>query len=159
MGAVGAYNKKASVMNRLIRSVIIGLFTGLLIAVRAFESRLFYDPLLQFFKTEHTVSALPEMDVAKLYMGLLFRFVLNSLISLTILWCVFKNKSQFKFSAMLYVLFFLICIGVFTCFFFLNAEGPHQFLFYARRFLIQPLLLFLLIPAFYFFGNDTSIEK
>jgi exosortase F-associated protein len=31
-----------------------------------------------------------------------------------------------------------------------SAAGEHMALFYVRRFLIQPLFLLLLLPAFYF---------
>ena len=31
-----------------------------------------------------------------------------------------------------------------------SADGDHMALFYVRRFLIQPLFLLLLLPAFYF---------
>ncbi|GER58172.1 hypothetical protein ULMA_02800 [Patiriisocius marinus] len=138
---------------------MVFLLIGLLVLIRTFESQLFYDPLLLFFKTDHTINALPILDYSKLYLGLTFRFLLNTLVSLAILWFVFKNKKVLKFSVLLYVMFFIICVGFFTFFIVVYSDGPHQPLFYVRRFLIQPLMLFLLVPAFYFFGNAPSLKK
>lgn len=143
-------------MKRVINIIFVLLLLGLLVAIRGLESQLFYDPLLVFFKTNHTVQALPDLNTPKLYLGLIIRFLLNTVISLAILWFVFKNTALLKFSIVLYTLFLLICLIIFSFFYFSYSEGPHQPLFYARRFLIQPLLLFLLLPAFYFFGNKPG---
>ena len=146
-------------MKNLKTGFIVLLLVGLLVLIRAFESQLFYDPLLLFFKTDHTINGLPVLNFPKLYLGITFRFILNTLVSLAILWFVFKNKKLLKFSALLYGMFFIVCIGFFTFFVIVYGDGPHQPLFYARRFLIQPLLLFLLVPAFYFFGNMPALNK
>lgn len=119
----------------------------LLVSVRIWQDVLFYDPLIQFYKTDAKV--LPEFDTLHLCVGLLFRYVINTLLSLCILWLIFKDRQVIKLSALLYGIFFLVLISAF--FFVISAESPNQLvLFYVRRFLIQPLFLILFIPAFYY---------
>ena len=132
-------------MNKLLNIAIIVLLLMLLIAVRMFEDVLFYDPLLEFFK---------------LLAHLVFRFLINTLISLVILWVVFRDKGVLKISGVIYSLALVLLFALFCVLLFTSEEGPHMFLFYARRFLIQPLFLLLLLPAFYLqkqgFGTTTK---
>jgi exosortase F-associated protein len=137
-------------MHRLIKIIAISVLAIGLILVRQFESSLFYDPLLEFFKQDHTTQALPEMNTSKLLLHLAFRFLLNTLLSLLILWFVFRDKGILKLSSLLYAGFFVILMIAFVLLLNTSADGDHMALFYVRRFLIQPLFLLLLLPAFYF---------
>lgn len=123
----------------------------LLLLIRAFEDVLFYDPLLDYFKRDYKNLPIPQMDNLKLYLNIIFRFSMNSLISLGILRFIFKDKDILRLSAFLYIILFLL---LFLTFVFIietatTSTDPWA-LFYIRRFLIQPLLLLLLLPAFYF---------
>lgn len=118
-----------------------------LISVRIVQKHLFYDPLLLFF--ESTSKQLPQYDSFKLFLGLLFRYALNTGISLGILWLFFKDKSVQKLTLILYIVFFIVLISAF--FIVLKLDNPSLLaLFYIRRFLIHPLLLLLFLPAFYY---------
>jgi exosortase F-associated protein len=130
-----------------LRIAGIAILFLLLISVRIVQKHLFYDPLLEFF--ESTTKKIPTYDSLKLFSGLLFRYALNSLISLGILWLVFKDKSVQRLTLLLYVVFFIVLIGSF--FVVINLDDPGLLLlFYIRRFLIQPLFLILFLPAFYY---------
>ncbi|AWH85059.1 exosortase F system-associated protein [Flavobacterium album] len=119
----------------------------LLVLVRVFEEKLFYDPLLAFFRKED--KELPEYDSMQLFFGLAFRYGLNMLFSLGIIWLAFKDKSVMKLTTVLYAVFFVLLTAV--LFISLNTEKPSLLLiFYVRRFLIQPLFLILFLPAFYY---------
>ena len=134
---------------QLSKTSVAGLIALLLllISVRIFQRVLFYDPLLAFF--ESSKKQLPPYNGAKLYLSLVFRYILNSLISLGILWVVFKDKSIVKLSSTLLLVFFIFLLGVFAIV--LNTENPSLLIiFYIRRFLIQPLFLILFLPAFYY---------
>lgn len=137
-------------MNRTLKIAIAALLFGLLILIRAFQAELFYDPLIEFFKVDHSTEALPKMDLLKLLGNLALRFLLNTLISLWILWVLFRKKEILKISGLLYLLLFLVLSIAFVVLVNSTEEGGHLALFYVRRFLIQPLFLLLLIPAFYF---------
>lgn len=130
------------------RVFIVLALVVLLVLVRICENQLFYDPFLQFFKTEFHHQSLPEFNSVQLFVGLFFRYVLNMILSLGILYFMFKEKQIVTVSFWMYVLFFV----VFSLLFFvlLHCNPDFMMLFYVRRFLIQPILLVLFIPAFYY---------
>ena len=137
-------------MNRGVTVLVILVLFACLALVRWFESDLFYDPLLQYFKANATKAGLPEINTTKLLLHISYRFFLNTLLSLWILWFWFKDKNVIKIASFLFAIFFLV--GIILCYISIQDTSAHAhlFLFYVRRFLIQPLLLLLLIPAFYF---------
>lgn len=79
-----------------------------------------------------------------------FRYLLNTLISLVIIHVAFQNWSFTRFS----VKFYLLAYVVLTVTFFIILKGElangYLFAFYIRRFLIHPLFVLLLLPAFYY---------
>src|SRR6478609_1650451 len=85
---------------KIIGSVVLIL---LLILIRVFENNLFYDPFLTYFKSEYAHLPLPKFDVFKLFFSLGLRFYLNSVISLILLYVLFRDTQIVKFSALLYV--------------------------------------------------------
>lgn len=144
-------------MNKWLKwTIVAGLF-GLLILIRLFESQLFYDPLLKFFKQDYLYQKVPEADFVKLMLNTALRFLLNTIISLTILYVVFQEKGILKFSGFVYALAFLILFP-WMVWLIANAspESNYNVLFYVRRFLIQPIILLLLLPAFYYHRHKHS---
>jgi exosortase F-associated protein len=122
----------------------------LIICIRFFENNLFYDPFLEFFKSDFQNKPLPSFDGFKLTINIFFRYFLNAIISILIIFLLFKNKNHVKVASFLYVFLFLILISVLAYLLFISKNPDYLTLFYVRRFLIQPLLILLLIPAFYF---------
>ena len=121
-----------------------------LVFVRAFENQLFYDPFLQFFKYDYQNKPLPSFDAMKLFLGLFFRYVLNTFLSLAIIYLLFKQLQLVKFSALLFVVLFVVFMLLFFGILQFFEQPDYLVLFYIRRFLIQPLVLVLFIPAFYY---------
>lgn len=138
-------------MDKVLKVLGILALAGLLVLIRAFEDTLFYDPLLHFFEMDYKFLPLPEMDIFALQTGVALRFLFNTLISLAILWLVFQDRGIIKLSLILYGFLFAILFMAFS-FIIFTSEGSsgHFVLFYVRRFLIQPLFLLILLPAFYF---------
>jgi len=126
------------------------LLVILLVLVRAYEDDLFYDPFLNYFKSDYYNLPLPETNNLQLLFGLFFRYFLNSMLSLGIIYVLFKDFDAVKFASMLYLFFFIIFVIAF--FFVLSyfGETNKMTLFYIRRFLIQPLFLLLFLPSFYY---------
>jgi exosortase F-associated protein len=122
----------------------------LLMLVRTFENQLFYDPFLIYFNGDYLKLPLPEFDASLLFLGLLFRFSLNTILSLGIIYLLFKDKDMILFTSVLYSLLFLILIIAFFSILYFFKSQENLLLFYVRRFLIQPLFIILFIPAFYF---------
>ena len=137
-------------MPKWMKFVSAALLFGLLILMRMFEGELFYDPLISFFKTNHSTEKLPQMDHLKLVGNVVLRFMITTCISLGILWVLFRKKEILKVAGLLYLVLFVILMGAFLVLMQSSELGGHMALFYVRRFLIQPLFLLLLIPAFYF---------
>lgn len=131
---------------------IVLLFLALLglVLIRAFESQLFYDPFLSFFKLDYQNKVLPDFDGFSLFFGLLFRYVLNTILSLAIIYLLFKQIQLVRFSMILYSIFFLVLMCLFFGLLHFSDQPDYLILFYIRRFLIQPLFLVLFIPAFYY---------
>lgn len=125
----------------------------LLVLVRVFQEQLFYDPFLDFFKGEnHEGKPLPAYNTVNLFLGLLFRYFVNAVLSMGIIYIFFKDRAVLKVSAILYLGLFILLAGLF--FIILNATEPNtMILFYVRRFIIQPLFLMLFVPAFYYQGK------
>jgi exosortase F-associated protein len=138
-------------MNKFLKVLGILALASLLVLIRAFEDALFYDPLLHFFEMDYKSMPLPEMDTFALQTGIALRFLLNTIISLAILWLVFQDRGIIKLSLILYSFLFAILFMAFSFIIFTSEESSGHFvLFYVRRFLIQPLFLLILLPAFYF---------
>ncbi|MDA0178376.1 MULTISPECIES: exosortase F system-associated membrane protein [Mesoflavibacter] len=128
----------------------IGILFCLLALIRFYEKELFYDPYLVFFKNDYLYLDSPRREVAKLIAFTTLRYVINSVISIAILYLFFKDKSIVKFSLIVYAASYLILIILFL-YFVLNPKQEDYYVFFnIRRFLIQPLILLLLLPAYYY---------
>jgi len=138
-------------MKKIGNILAMVLLSTLLVLIRVYENTLFYDPFLQFFEMDYKVLPLPEVDVFALQTGVALRFLLNTIISLAIIWLVFKSMEFIKLSLLLYGVLFAVFFTAFSFIIFTSSESNGHFaLFYVRRFLIQPLFLLILLPAFYF---------
>ncbi|KGL58626.1 exosortase F system-associated membrane protein [Polaribacter sp. Hel1_85] len=137
-------------MNKYIKIVLVLILFLLLFMVRAFESKLFYDPLLEYFKNDYLYKYIYNIDVWRLTVNLLFRYTLNSLISLGLIWVLFERKDYLKFSGFFLMLAFMILIVVFVLLIRDDFESGYLLPFYIRRFIIHPIFLLILLPAFYY---------
>jgi len=134
----------------IMRLLLFVVFIALLAIIRAYEEVLFYDPFLEFFKSEFTNRSFPEYNGFRLFISLLFRYFLNSAVSLAMIFVLFKDKEMLKFTSFLYMLFFILLMLAFYSILLFFGEANYLALFYVRRFLIQPLFVILFIPAFYY---------
>lgn len=131
---------------KFIGAVLIVLGFAL---VRMFEMQLFYDPFVNYFHNDFKNLPYPQVDKLKLFCGLFFRYALNSGLSLILICVLFQNRDILKFSIIMYSLFLIVLLTAFFIVldFFPNASW---LLFYVRRFIIQPILVLLFIPGFYY---------
>lgn len=129
--------------------IIIALFFALVL-VRAFENTLFYDPFIEYFKNGYLSEPIPIFSGTKLLLYMVLRYALNGIISLGIIYLAFLNRDFLIFSVKFYAIAFVI-LSV-TFFIILKGElaDGYLFAFYVRRFLIHPLFVLLLLPAFYY---------
>ena len=137
-------------MHKAVRFILIGVLLLLLVFIRAFEDILFYDPYLTFFENGYLHMDSPRREVVKLVLNTTLRFVLNSIISLGILYLVFRDKGILKFSVIIFSVAYILLIIPFL-YFVINPKQEDYYLFFnIRRFMIQPILFILLLPAFYY---------
>ena len=133
-----------------MKILLIVLLIALFAVIRMFENQLFYDPFLDFFKSEFQLMPLPTFDGLRLFLSLFLRYLLNSIVSLAIIYVAFKEVELVKFSAVLYGIFFVILTIVFFSIIHFYGNTNNLLLFNIRRFLIQPIFVLLFVPAFYY---------
>lgn len=137
-------------MNNLIKYIFLFILFGLLILIRVFEDELFYDPYLTFFQNDYLYIDSPRREILKVTLFTTLRYTLNSIISIGILYAIFKDRGIIKFSALIYSLAFIILIAIYL-YFVINPRQEDYYLFFnVRRFIIQPIILMILLPAFYY---------
>ena len=133
-----------------MKILLIVLLIALFVVIRMFENQLFYDPFLDFFKSEFQLMPLPTFDGFQLFLSLFLRYLLNSVVSLAIIYVAFKEVELVKFSAVLYGIFYVILTIVFFSIIHFYGNTNNLLLFNIRRFLIQPIFVLLFVPAFYY---------
>ena len=137
-------------MAKSTRYILVGLLFLVLVAIRGFEDVLFYDPYLTFFENDYLYIDSPRREIARLVLFTTLRYLLNTLTSLGILFLIFSDKTIIKFSSLIYAVAYVLLMIPFL-FFVINPKQEDYYLFFnIRRFLIQPILLILLLPAFYY---------
>ena len=132
-------------------SILLIIFLVFALAcIRAFENQLFYDPFLEYFKSNYQNVSLPKITIFSLYTNFFFRYLLNSIVSLAIIYLCFKDLSMIKFLSVLYIILFILLISSFHYILIYWTNNNKMAIFYVRRFLIQPLFLLLFIVGIYF---------
>ncbi|HET8837478.1 MAG TPA: exosortase F system-associated protein [Flavobacteriaceae bacterium] len=130
--------------------ILIGiLFLGM-VTIRFFETQLFYDPLIHFYEGSYLTQPPPQFEEWKLILNTFFRFCLNTILSLLILFVAFRCRKIMKFSILFFGAACLLLMILFVYLVFNMAPENYFTLFYVRRFLIQPIFIILLLPAFYY---------
>ncbi|WP_299890257.1 exosortase F system-associated protein [uncultured Lacinutrix sp.] len=137
-------------MGRYKKNIWLAFLFGLLILIRFFEHEIFYDPYLKFFNKDYLYIDSPRFELLKLVVSTSLRFLINTAISLVILFVFFKDISIVKFSVLIYTISYIILLVLFL-YFVINPKQEDYYMFFnIRRFLIQPIMLLLLLPAFYY---------
>ena len=147
-------------MKARYRIILIGILVIVLAAIRFYESSLFYDPLMRFFKSsDYLRDKIPEFKPGLLILNTFFRYTLNSLISVAIIAIAFVDRNIVKFSAVLFLLLLGIAGSVFSYLVFTIENEHFLALFYVRRFLIHPVFILVLLPAFYYYRMHNRRRK
>ena len=121
-----------------------------LVGVRMLEDAIFYDPFLNYFHEANKNISLPQFEWGKLIVSHLFRFILNLFFSCIIIHFLFKNKEWTMQGAVLITIIFAITFPIYLYCIYNQFEIGYLFSFYMRRFVIQPLILLLIVPLFYY---------
>lgn len=128
--------------------VVAGVFG--LVGVRMVEDEIFYDPFLDYFHAANKNINFPEFEWGKLILSHVLRFVLNLFFSCIIIHFLFKNKEWAIQGALLMTIIFVITFPIYLYCIYDRFDVGYLFSFYMRRFVIQPLILLLIVPLFYY---------
>lgn len=138
-------------MIKTIKIFGIIIFILGLILVRKYESSLFYDPFLEFFKKSNfNHLSPPNFHTIRLFISLSLRYSLNLILSLLIIYLWFGDKKISVFSFYIFTIGFAIFCALYFVSICTNFSLGYMPTFYIRRILIQPIFLLILIPAIYY---------
>lgn len=135
-------------MNKYLKIASLLVLVLLLVLVRMYENALFYDPFMHFF--QGCLEMEEQLFPGHWYLNVALRYLVNTIVSLAIIYVVFEDKGAVKFSAFLYLILFLVLYPLFIYLMERVEREDYLFVFYVRRFLVQPLLILLLLPALYY---------
>ncbi|MFC6267125.1 exosortase F system-associated membrane protein [Frigoriflavimonas asaccharolytica] len=130
-----------------------------LIGIRMVESSIFYDPFLLYFHEANKQLEIPDFVWGQLILHHLFRFCLNLIFSAIILQGFFNNKKWTIQGIILMILVFAITFPIYLYCLNSKLEIGYLFTFYMRRFVIQPIILLLIIPLFYYRKQKLDLRN
>lgn len=135
---------------KLLKWLLVAIAIFGLIGVRMLEDQLFYDPFQAYFHLSNKHAAFPDFNWLPLILNYIFRFGLNLFLSAVIVNLIFKNKQWTMQAVVLMLIVFAITFPIYLYCIHTQFEVGYLFSFYMRRFVIQPLILLLIIPMFYY---------
>ena len=121
-----------------------------LIGVRILEDQIFYDPFINYFHIANTHAHFPDFEWFKVIINYVLRFGFNLILSAIIIHFIFKNKDWTVQAVILMLIIFAITLPIYLYCIDNKFEIGYLFSFYIRRFVIQPLILLMIIPLFYY---------
>ena len=142
---------------KILKWFFVALAIFGLIAVRIVETQLFYDPFQEYFHLANKNAPFPNFDWIPLILNYLFRFGINLFLSATIVHLIFKNKQWTLQAIVLMLIVFVITFPLYLYCIYTEFEVGYLFSFYMRRFVIQPIILLLFIPLFYYRKQTQKI--
>ena len=91
-----------------------------------------------------------HIDAPSFIVNKAFRYLLNDLFSIAIIYGIFYEKKYARFA--MYVMFFglLVLLPVYLVLFLMQPEGFSSMLSHLHRIVMNPVLMMLLIPAFFY---------
>jgi exosortase F-associated protein len=137
-------------MKKRVKIPILFILFGLLVLVRAFSEDIFYDPFINYFKGAYLDQPIPAYSTFKLWSYIFFRYLINAVISLMIIYVAFQKKGLVRFSIKFYTAAFIVLGIVYFALLQFEMINGYLFTFYVRRFLIHPVFVLILLPAFYY---------
>lgn len=136
-------------MNKYVKISTVFILFLLLIGVRFFED-VFNDPLQNYFEQDYLTEPLPELNYRSLVLLTLLRYLINSILSIGIIYFLFPQMKVLDFTVKFYTFIMIFLIIAFIYLLNQGVAGGYMPLFYVRRLLINPIFILVLIPAFYY---------
>lgn len=142
-------------MGKITRVILIIVLLLLLVALRGYFESFFYDPFIKYFKTSFLTKSIPPLHFTIYFFNVFLRYFINTAISLLVIYLIFLNEKYIAFALKFYgIAFVVLSVLLYVL---LKIDTPNiMLLFYVRRFLMQPLFLFVLVFAFYYYKHNNN---
>jgi exosortase F-associated protein len=127
--------------------VFIGCFG--LVLVYIFQMQIFYDPY-QNFTLNNVTANVPELEVMHYILSKIFRYALNDGFALLIIWGLFANKKYMRFAVLIFLIGLFLLLPLYLVLSITFYPNSFTFLNHLHRIVLNPVLMMLLIPAFYY---------
>jgi exosortase F-associated protein len=131
------------------KRIVLGLIGLLgLIGVYVFQYQIFYDPLNGLPLTS---KGLPDNFNAGLFAWQkLIRYLLNDGFAMLLLFALFPEKKYMRFAMLVILLGLIFLLPLYLILFTFFPETTYSYLNHLHRIVMNPVLMMLLIPAFYY---------
>jgi exosortase F-associated protein len=127
-------------------AILVGFFG--LVMVYVFQRHLFYDPIQDVLVAygKHP----DDFNALKFAGSKVLRYILNDGFSILIIFGLFEKKKFLKFAVGVFFFGFVVLLPIYLIFSIYFSEATYSFLNHLHRLVLNPLLMLLLIPAFYY---------
>lgn len=137
--------------------IFIALCVLGLVTVRFVSNQFFYDPLTAFFHdADYKMHALPAIQIPVFTFFLLLRFALNTGIGALLVYFSFKKIELVRLTLLISAVVGVVLIPQVVWLSIGASPDEYAWLFYARRMLIHPLLILILLPAYMYYVYDLK---
>jgi len=127
-------------------AIVFG-FIGLAL-VYVGQKKLFYDPFLDFIYNP-VADNYPDLETNKYVFSKLFRFLLNDSLAILIIYGFFGPGKYVKFAAYILLFGLVVLLPIYLVLVIFFYQETYSFLNHLHRLVLNPVLMMLLIPAFY----------
>jgi exosortase F-associated protein len=131
------------------KRLVVGLI-GLvgLIAVYVLQNQIFYDP----FKGYPMIAGkLPEDYQPWTYsIQKVIRYLLNDGFALAIIYALFQERKYMQFAVYVFLFGLIVLLPLYLVLFNFYSEQTYTYLNHLHRLVLNPVLMMLLIPAFFY---------
>lgn len=118
----------------------------------------FYSVLFQFKAPEvlsHSHDFVPK-EKLPFVVNKIGRYLVNDLFTIAIIYGLFYEKKYLRFSFLVLLFGLLILLPIYLVLFLSNLEGFSSLLTHLHRLVLNPVLMMLLIPAFFYQRSQTQ---
>ena len=112
------------------------------------QKKFFYDPFLDFIYNPVTDNY-PDLETTKYVFSKLFRFLLNDSLAILIIYGFFGPGKYVKFAAYILLFGLVVLLPLYLVLVVFFYPETYSFLNHLHRLVLNPVLMMLLIPAFY----------
>ena len=119
-----------------------------LVLVYVFQDQLFSDPFSNFVY-DPVLNNYPDFNKWNYISNKAFRFILNDGFAILLIYGIFGKGDYVRFAALIFMIGFLILLPIYLVLVINYFHESYAYLNHLHRLVLNPVLMMLLIPAFY----------